>query len=76
MQSTSKNVQFPGHKHMLTTGTDDPSHAGARAIIKVNCHQLRWLAGGYDLEIGHFLEADSMVVTWCIVAFWGSVGYT
>ena len=28
--------------------------AGARAIIKVSGHQHRWLAGGYDLEIGHF----------------------
>ena len=27
--------------------------AGARAI-KVSGHQHRWLAGGYDLEIGHF----------------------
>ena len=24
------------------------------AIIKVSGHQYRWLAGGYDLEIGHF----------------------
>ena len=28
--------------------------AGARATIKVSGHQYRWLAGGYDLEIGHF----------------------
>ena len=28
-----------------------------------------WLAGGYDLETGHFFEVDSMVVTWWIVAF-------
>ena len=26
---------------------------GAWAIIKVKGHQHRWLAGGYDLEIGH-----------------------
>ena len=38
---------------------------GARAIIKVSGHQYRWLAGGYDLEIGHFLEVACMVVTWC-----------
>ena len=38
---------------MLTTDTDDVSLAGARAIIKVSGHQYRWLAGGYDLEIGH-----------------------
>ena len=30
-------------------------------------HQYQWLAGGYDLEIGHFLEVASMVVTWWIV---------
>ena len=28
--------------------------AGARAIIKVKGYQHWWLAGGYDLEIGHF----------------------
>ena len=40
--------------HLLSTGaTDDPSLAGARAIIKVLGHQYQWLAGGYDLEIGH-----------------------
>ena len=27
---------------------------GARAIIKVSSHQHWWLAGAYDLEIGHF----------------------
>ena len=25
MLATSKNVQFSGHNHLLTTGTDDPS---------------------------------------------------
>ena len=54
MIATCKNVPFPGHDHLLTTGTDDPSFAGARAIIKVSGHQYRWLAGAYDLEIGHF----------------------
>ena len=54
MLSTSKNVLFPGHNHLLTTGADDPSLAGARAIINVKDHQHRWLAGGYDLEIEHF----------------------
>ena len=29
MLATSKNVLFPGHNHLLTTGTDDPSLAGA-----------------------------------------------
>ena len=26
---------------------------GVRAIIKMSGHQHWWLAGGYDLEIGH-----------------------
>ena len=25
MLATSKDVLFPGHNHLLTTGTDDPS---------------------------------------------------
>ena len=54
---------------MLTTRTDDPSLAGARAIMKVLGHQYRWLGGGYDLEMLQFLEVASMVVTWWIVAF-------
>ena len=36
--------------------------AGARAIIEVSGHQFRWLAGGYDLEIGYFLEVASMAL--------------
>ena len=28
--------------------------AGARAIIKVSGHQYQCLAGGFDLEMGHF----------------------
>ena len=51
---TSKKVLFPGHNHLLFTGTDDPSLAGTRAIIKVSGHQHWWLVGGYDLEIGQF----------------------
>ena len=39
MLSTIKHVLFPGHNHLLTTGADDPSLAGARAIIKVLGHQ-------------------------------------
>ena len=54
MLATSKNVLCPGHNHLLTTSTDDLSLAGARVIIKVKGHQHRWLAGGDDLEIGHF----------------------
>ena len=38
-------------------------------------HQYRWLAHGYDLEIGHFLEVASMEVTRWIVAFLHSVIY-
>ena len=55
--ATSKNVPFPGHNHLLTTDTDDASIAGAWAIIKVLGHQYRWLAGGYDLEIGHLVDS-------------------
>ena len=32
----------------------DPSLTGARVKIKVSGHQHWWLAGGYDLDIGHF----------------------
>ena len=48
MLDTSKNVLFPGHNHLLTSGADDHS------MIKVNGRQHWWLAGGYDLEIGLF----------------------
>ena len=59
MLAPSKNVLFPGHNHLLTTGTDGPSLltitlVGARAMIKALGHQHRWLAGGYDLATGHF----------------------
>ena len=60
MLATSKNVRFPGHNHLLTTGTDNTlftliiTLAFTQAMIKVSNHQYRWLAGGYDLEIGHF----------------------
>ena len=46
MVATSKNVLFPGPDHLLTTGTDDPSFAGARAIVKVSGHPYWWLVGG------------------------------
>ena len=53
--ATSENVLFPGQKHLLTTGILMTVHlAGTRAVIKVLGHQYWWLAGGYDLEIGHF----------------------
>ena len=54
MLVTSKNVLFPGHNHLPATGTDDPSLASALATIKVLGHQYHWLAGGCDLEVGHF----------------------
>ena len=59
MLATSKNVLFPGHNHLLTTGANDPTLliitlADARPINKVLGHQLRLLADGYDLEMGHF----------------------
>ena len=48
MLTTSTNVLFPADNHLLTNG------AGTRVMIKVPGHQHQWLAGGYDLEIGHF----------------------
>ena len=54
MLATSKNVLYPGYNHWLITNTDDRSLAGTWAIIKGLGHQYQWLAGGYDLEIGHF----------------------
>ena len=59
MLATTKNILFPGHNHVLTTGADDPTlliiaRASPRVIIEVKGHQHRWLAIGYDLEIGHF----------------------
>ena len=53
MLATSKNVLFPGHNHMLTTGTDDHSLAGDNQSVRSD-HQYRCSAGGYDLEIRHF----------------------
>ena len=31
-------ILFPGHNHLLTTGSNDHSLAGTRAIIKVSGH--------------------------------------
>ena len=39
---------------VITTNTDDSSLAVIWVIIKVSGHHYRWLAGGYDLQIGHF----------------------
>ena len=56
MLATSKNVLFPGHKYLLTTGANHWTLYlnGAWAIIKGLGHQYWLIAGGYDLEIGHF----------------------
>ena len=54
ISSTSEKSYFP----VLTTGADTLSiaWAPARVIIKEKGHrdQHRWLAGGYEMEIGHF----------------------
>ena len=50
MIATTKNVRFAGNNHLLTNGGADGL---TRAIIKVSGHQHRWLAGGYNPEIGH-----------------------
>ena len=55
MLATSKKSYFQVITTMLSIGsvrTSVPVLAGARAII-MN-HQYRLLAGGYDLETGHF----------------------
>ena len=53
MLVTSKNVQFPGHDHLLTTGSDDLTLFLSLEHQRVKGHQYWWLVGGYDLEIGH-----------------------
>ena len=73
MPSTSKNVLFSDHNHLLTTSAEDPTlifvWGPAKEIFELKGHQQQWLAGGYDLE-KDFLEVDSMVVSWWKVAFW------
>ena len=54
MLATSKNVLFPGHNHLLTTGTDDSTLWFLPEPQQAKGHQNRWLGGGYDLEIEHF----------------------
>ena len=39
---------------MLSTSENVPFLALIQATFKVSGHQHRWLAGGYDLQIGHF----------------------
>ena len=55
MLAISKHVPFLGHNHLLTTGADDPTlWLLPEHQVKVKDQQYRWLAGGYNLEIGHF----------------------
>ena len=59
MLATSKNVLFPVHNHLLTSGADDLTLliitlADTGTIIKVSGRQHQRLADGYDMEIGHF----------------------
>ena len=66
--ATSKYVIFPGHNHLLTTSTDDPSphwcsgdnQSVGSSVLVVS----RWLWPGNRT----FLEVASMVVTCYIVA--------
>ena len=76
MLTTSKTVLFPGHNHLLTTGTDDPNTliiawVPTRVIIKCQGHQHRWLWHGNRT----FLEVASVVITWWIVGFLRSEKY-
>ena len=54
MLTTSKNVLFPGHNHLLTIGADDPTYWLLPEHQRVKGHQYQWLADGYDLEIDQF----------------------
>ena len=67
MLATSKNVLFPSHNHLLTTGTDGrtlwlpPERQRGSSVLVVS----RWLWPGNRT----FWEVVSMVVTWWTVAF-------
>ena len=54
MLATYKNVPFPGYNQLLATGTDDPTLWLLPEHQQMKGHQYWWLAGGYDLETGHF----------------------
>ena len=54
MLATYKNVLFLDHNHLLTTGIDDLTLWLLPGRKRVKGHQYRWLAVGYDLEIGYF----------------------
>ena len=70
MLATSKNVIFPGHNHLLTTGTDDPTLNISRAPAK----WLAWcLLGGYWLVLcsgflcwGNFFGSQTM--SYCLLS--------
>ena len=49
-RSVTLDLLYSGHAKNRLISSSRP--AGAQAIIKVSGHQHRWLAGGYDLEIG------------------------
>ena len=71
MLATSKNVLFPGHNHLLTTGTDDPTLWYCQ---RVKGHQYRWFSRWFWPGNRTFLEVTSMVVTQWIVAFFAQWG--
>ena len=59
---------FPGHNHLLTTGTDDQRltlwllpRLPARVILSVGPSVPVVSRYGYDLDIGHFQQVASMV---------------
>ena len=56
MLATYKNILYPGHIHLLTTGTDDPSLSEALATMKMSGHQYgsSVFSRSYDLEKRHF----------------------
>ena len=54
MLATSENVLCPSLNHLLTTGTDDPMLWLSSERQWAKGHQYMWLAGGYNMEIGHF----------------------
>ena len=65
MLTTSKNVLFPDHNHLLTTSANNQSEGLSALVVS------RWLGPGNRT----FLEVAGMVVTWWIVFFFPSVNY-
>ena len=52
------------HNHLLTTSADDPTLKVSSEHQRVKGHQHRWLASGYDLEIGHFYDIFRWIAWW------------